>query len=108
MDMRSSGFVRDWLPVLFGFALGFAGVWECQALDIRTYFVSASTGYGVEECLDDGGECGEMVANAWCDAQGQGVALEFGRSEVDPASASDASWPAPKRYYVQCRATDPR
>ena len=57
--------------------------------------VSAETGYGVEECLDASGDCGATVANALCNAYGEGVALEFGPYEADKSKASNASWPAP-------------
>ena len=106
--MSSSVLRRIRLPALFGIALGVAGMSEGQAQESRTFVIPATTGYGVEECLDDSGECGAMVANAWCNAYGQGVALEFGRYEGDKSSASNASWPAPKRYYVDCSATEPR
>jgi hypothetical protein len=102
MDMRLSVLGRDWLPVLFGFALGFAGVLECRAGDIRTYFISATAGSGAEECLADGGECGTLVADAWCNAHGKGVAIKFGRSADNSEDASDSFWPAPERYYVAC------
>ena len=95
-------------PALFGIALGVVGVSEGQAQESRTFVVPATAGYGVEECLDASGECGEMVANAWCNAYGQGVALEFGRYGVDKSNASNASLPSPKRYYVDCSVTEPR
>ena len=100
--MRPSELRRDWLPVLFGFALGFAGVWECHALDLRTYFISATAGSGAEECLADGGERGQLVADVWCNAHGQGAAVKFGRSADDSGAASSSFWPAPERYYVAC------
>jgi len=106
--MSSSGLRRIRLPALFGIALGVAGMSEGQAQDSRTFVIPATTGYGVEECLDDSGECGAAVANAWCDTYGQGVALEFGRYEADKSSASNASWPAPVRYYVDCSVSGPR
>jgi hypothetical protein len=106
--MSSSVLRRIRLPALFGIALGVAGVSEGQAQESRTFVIPATTGYGVEECLDDSGECGAVVANAWCNAYGRGVALEFGRYEVDKSSASNTSWPAPMRYYVDCSAPEPR
>jgi len=81
---------------------------EDQAQESRTFVIPATTGYGVDECLDDSGECGAAVANAWCNTYGQGVALEFGRYEVDKSSAPNASWPAPMRYYVDCSVSGPR
>ncbi len=102
--MSLSALKRIRLPALFAIGLGVVDMGEGQALESRTFLVSASAGYGVEECLDDGGECGRMVADAWCNAHGQGVALEFGRSEV----SANGAWPAPKRYYVDCSANEPR
>jgi hypothetical protein len=96
------------LPALFGITLAFVGVSEGQAQESRTFVVPAETGYGVEECLDAGGDCGPTVANALCNAYGQGVALEVGPYGVDKSKASNGSWPAPKRYYVDCSVTEPR
>ena len=106
--MSSSVLRRIRLPALFGIALGVASMREGQAQESRTFVIPATTGYGVDECLDDSGECGAAVANAWCNTYGQGVALEFGRYEVDKSGASNASWPAPMRYYVDCSAPGPR
>ena len=106
--MSSSVLRRIRLRALFGIALGVAGVSEGQAQESRTFVIPATTGYGVDDCLGDSGECGAAVADAWCSTYGQGVALEFGRYEADKSSAPDTSWPAPKRYYVDCSAPGPR
>jgi len=90
------------LPVLFGIALGVVYTTAGQALESRTFVIAATTGYGAEECLGEGGECGKLVADAWCNAHGQGVALKFGRSEADSDAASNVSWPAPNLYYITC------
>jgi hypothetical protein len=105
--MSCSVLRRIRLPALFGIALGVAGMSEGHAQESRTFVVPA-TGYGVEECLDASSNCGVTVANALCNAYGQGVALEFGPYEGDKSKASSASWPAPKRYYVDCSVTEPR
>ncbi len=103
--MSSSFLWRIRLPAVFGLALGVVCMSQGQAQESRTFVIPAETGYGVEECLDAGGDCGPTVANALCNAYGQGVALEFGRYGVDKSGASNASWPAPKRYYVDCSMT---
>lgn len=61
----------------------------------NTYVIAAASGYGVEDCLGEGGECGQVVADAWCAAHGRGVAVKFGRSN---ASANGAAPP----YFVTC------
>jgi len=99
---------RVWLVALVGATLGVAGLAKSQAQETRTIVVPAATGYGVEECLDAGSDCGAIVANAWCNAYGEGVAVEFGRYEADKSGAARASWPAPKRYYVDCSEAQPR
>ncbi len=48
------------------------------------FLVPMNDGYGVAECLASGGECGQIVADAWCEAQGYARATSFG-----PAAAED-------------------
>ena len=108
IDLSSSVLRRIWLSVVFATTLGVLGVSEGHAQESRTFLIPATTGYGVDECLDASGECGVTVANAFAMPTGEGVALEFGRYGVDKSGASNASWPAPKRYYVDCSVTEPR
>src|SRR5215204_3613765 len=42
------------------------------------FLVPASDGYGVGNCLAAGGECGQLVADAWCQAHGYSRAARFG------------------------------
>jgi len=44
----------------------------------RTFLIPASDGYGVADCLSTNSECGKIVANAWCEAQGFAKATSFG------------------------------
>ena len=45
----------------------------------KTFLIPASEGYGVGECLTSpGSECGQVVADAWCEAQGFAAAQSFG------------------------------
>ncbi|SIP99063.1 MULTISPECIES: hypothetical protein [unclassified Bosea (in: a-proteobacteria)] len=44
----------------------------------RTFLIPASDGYGVADCISTASECGKIVANAWCEAQGFGKAVAFG------------------------------
>ncbi len=38
--------------------------------DSPTFLLPVNDGYGVADCLTQGGECAVQVANAWCVAQG--------------------------------------
>ena len=53
-----------------------------------TFQVSANDGYGVGECLSQGGECGRSVADAWCQSQGFVRADESGVRRPDDATGS--------------------
>ena len=66
-----------------------------SAQEPSTFIIAAGQGYGVEDCLAEGGECGHVVANAWCEAHGRGEALRFGRS--DGGGAADA-----RPYFITC------
>ena len=107
--MRPSVPGRDWLPVIFGFALGFAGVWEGRALELRGHFISAAAGSGAEECLAGGRECGSLAADARCKADGQGVAhgqgvaVKFGRPADDSKADSDSIRPASEQRLCRLR-----
>jgi len=48
------------------------------ASEQRTFLIPGSDGYGVADCISSKAECGTVVANAWCEAQGFGKAVSFG------------------------------
>jgi len=48
------------------------------ASEQRTFLIPASDGYGVADCLAGKSECGKIVADAWCEAQGFAKADSFG------------------------------
>jgi hypothetical protein len=73
-----------------------SGAGGISAREPSTFTITAASGYGVEDCLSEGGECGRVVANAWCEEHGRGEALKFGRSgaSTDPAAA--------RPYFIVC------
>ena len=75
-------------------ALGFGLSQAASAGQARVFPIAANDGYGLQECLGEGGECGRAVADAWCAAEGRGAALSFGRA--NGAAAADAA------YVVTC------
>jgi len=68
----------------------------------RTFIIAASFGYGTEECLGEGGECGKAVADSWCEIRGQGSALSFGQAGEDLTGISKISSPVSGRYFITC------
>jgi hypothetical protein len=64
------------------------------------FLVPASDGYGVGNCLAAGGECGQLVADAWCQAHGYSRAARFGPTlaedvtgAVEPVSSESRERP---------------
>jgi hypothetical protein len=71
----------------------------------RSFLIPANDGYGIADCLGEGGACGRMVADAWCAAQGMGKARAFGPAESTDMTATlrNASRSASvQAYTVTC------
>ena len=72
-----------------------------RAAGSHDYEIAANDGYGLEDCLAAGSDCGQVVADAWCEAHGHGHALAYGlRSAIEgratPVSAVD------EPYVIKC------
>jgi hypothetical protein len=59
------------------------------------YLVSASDGYGVNDCIKSGEDCAKIVADAWCAAHGHGDARAYGRADDMTATFNKTSGKAP-------------
>jgi hypothetical protein len=47
------------------------------AQNVASFIVDNDDGYGVDACLESGSSCGQVIANAWCEANGYAQAVEF-------------------------------
>lgn len=57
--------------------------------DQRTFLIPASDGYGVADCLSSKtSECGKIVADAWCEAQGFAKATAYGLASREDFTGS--------------------
>ncbi|MET3893064.1 hypothetical protein ABIE41_004140 [Bosea sp. OAE506] len=54
----------------------------------RTFLIPASDGYGVADCISSKSECGKIVADAWCEAQGYARANSFGLASREDFTGS--------------------
>lgn len=54
----------------------------------RTFLIPASDGYGVADCISSNSECGKIVADAWCEAQGYARASAFGLASREDFTGS--------------------
>ncbi|UMY18430.1 hypothetical protein MMB17_03565 [Methylobacterium organophilum] len=65
-----------------------------QAPVEKTFLIPSGEGYGVGECLTGGAsECGQVVANAWCEAQGYASAANYGVAAQDEYTGAIATAP---------------
>jgi hypothetical protein len=49
----------------------------------QTYLLPAADGYGVADCIASRSDCGQIVADAWCEANGHRVAKTFGLASAE-------------------------
>lgn len=86
--------------------LAFAQASEKPGKVEKTFLIPAGEGYGVGDCLSDGSsECGQVVANAWCESQGFASAGSFGvASPEDHTGAIEtAAKPAAAPIRITCQ-----
>jgi hypothetical protein len=88
--------------LLIGLLLACLRPGQSYSSEAKTFFIAAAKGYGVEDCLSEGGECGNVVANAWCEAYGRGAALKFGRSEENAETNPESSIAVSEPYFITC------
>ncbi len=53
--------------------------------------IPASDGYGFDDCLSGGKPCGQVIADAWCEAHGMAASVSFGRAEDITASIKEVA-----------------
>jgi hypothetical protein len=99
--------VKPWvatIPLLFALALGGAQAEQAPTGPGHVFIIAAADGYGVEDCLGEGGECGRVVADAWCEAHGHGAAIAFGPADdvTDAIPGSVGSRNSGRPYMVRC------
>lgn len=77
----------------------------------KDFILPTDDGYGMDDCLAEGGTCGQLVADAWCKANGLVKSIAYG--PIDPAemtasiSTAKISRTAPAAYSVTCEAPQP-
>ena len=72
----------------------------------KTFLIPAGEGYGVGDCLSNGeSSCGQVVANAWCEAQGFASAGSFGVAAQDEYTGAIPTPPVIKQAERPIRIT---
>jgi len=75
---------------------------SASASETHPLVVAANDGYGVEDCLAEAGECGQVVADAWCEAHGHGPAVSFGPASRFSTALATKIAATPESYVVNC------
>lgn len=77
----------------------------------KDFILPADDGYGMDDCLAETGTCGQLIADAWCKANGLVKSIAYG--PIDPAemtasiSTAKISRTTPAAYSVTCEAPQP-
>ena len=74
------------------------------AVESRTLIIPPNDGYGFEECLKPGSQCGLVVADAWCKAHGFAGSNGFGPADTAAGATDEASRSGiePGSFHVTC------
>lgn len=101
-DLR--GILRLVLSIFAGLLVIAAMQQIARASEGHLIVVPANDGYGVQECLSHNNGCGEIVAAAWCEAEGYSAPLAFGRAEdiTGAIAGSKESKLDPDAFVVKC------
>ena len=67
-------------PLLAGFVILAAPATAVAASDLD-FVLPPNDGYGIAECMKPGEACGQVIADAWCEAHGHAHATAFGPGE---------------------------
>lgn len=80
---------------------------KAPASSEKSFLIPSSDGYGVGDCLTSAGSaCGQVVADAWCEAQGYATAATFGLAAAeDYTGAIDlpAAKPTERPIRITCQ-----
>jgi hypothetical protein len=73
---------------------------------VRDLVVPADDGYGMDECLAEGGPCAKLIADSWCQVNGMRTSIGYIAADITDVTASLSkkttnSAPRPS-YIVTC------
>ena len=98
-------FIRSLLAIIScisGVILSTATLSAAWGGETHALVIAANDGYGVQDCLAEAGECGQIVADAWCEAHGHGVAVSFGPASRFAGVVATKIVATEENYVVNC------
>jgi len=100
--MRSKQSVSIVVSLILGVILGAGPLSGAQAGETHPLVIAANDGYGVEDCLAESGDCGQVVADAWCEAHGHGAAVSYGPASRFTGLVATKIAATSEDYVVNC------
>jgi hypothetical protein len=94
-----------WRMGLYGLGVSLVLGTTALATPNNRFLVPGNDGYGIGECLAEGGACGQAVADTYCEAQGfKAGALSYQRAD-DEITASTRTRRSARMvaYEIECR-----
>jgi hypothetical protein len=82
------GFVALAGALVLSFIFVPSGPLRASAEKSAIFLIPASDGYGIAHCLHSQSDCGEVVANAWCEAHGYARAQSYGAAAREEYTSS--------------------
>ncbi len=55
---------------------------------VRDFIVPVDDGYGMDDCLAEGGACAKLIADSWCQVNGMKTSLHYVAAEATEITAS--------------------
>ena len=74
---------------------------EISSLD---FVIAGGDGYGATECLATAGQCGKIVADAWCESKGYAKALAYRTAAKEETTASTGRSGGEQAFVITCAA----
>ncbi len=69
------------------------------------FVIAGGDGYGATECLGSQGQCGQIVADAWCESKGYARSLAYRLAAKDETTASTGSLIREQAFVITCGLT---
>ena len=77
---------------------------EARSPKQRDFIIAGSDGYGTQECLSSQGNCGRIVADAWCETKGFKSALAYRQLDRDEITGSSSAAGKPvESFLISCK-----
>jgi hypothetical protein len=91
------------VPLFLGVCGALSSLIGARAGETHEFVIASNDGYGVQDCLAEASECGQVVADAWCEAHGRGPAVSFGPRSAFSSAVATRVAAAEEAYIVKCQ-----